>query len=67
MDEKEGIEESRDLEELKDDVDTDPADPIQESPDPEQAAEPVDNVGEVIGRRNLDLPLEVQKVDRNHR
>lgn len=45
-------------EDLADDVDTDPADPIEESPDAEQAAEPVDNVGEVIGRRNLDLPLE---------
>jgi hypothetical protein len=50
---------------LDDQVDSDPADPIEETPDAEQAAEPVDNVGEVIGRRNLDLPLENNPQRRN--
>jgi len=52
--------------ELKDDsVDDRPADPIEEAPDSEQAAEPVENVGEVIGRRNPELPLENPRPSRS--
>ncbi len=38
-----------------DSVDSRPAEPIEETPDTDLAAEPVDNVGEVVGRRNEDL------------
>jgi hypothetical protein len=41
-----------------DSVDSHPAEPVEETPDSDQAAEPVDNVGEVTGRRNPDIPTE---------
>jgi hypothetical protein len=39
-------------------VDSRPAEPVEETPDSAQAAEPVDNQGEVVGRRNEELPLD---------
>lgn len=44
-----------------DSVDTTPAEPIEETPDSTQDAEPVENVGEVVGRRNTELPLDNQR------